>query len=197
MIPTEISDALRLGYPTSKYTEVSHARLDAGPSGEDLAGVAEELGRSGLVTTHVEGPQQRDDRSGLIVVGLQDCPTWGRLTAMAVKDRIKAIEHAGGLLHYLKVYVSRLGPFWMCAWNGFRIADYEVAIELLPPRSPQWTSARSFVDATLRKHGLTEIPESILAEPVPWLDSTGAWTLRSAEVGGAPTVYECLFSDIY
>jgi len=188
MIPADLCDALRLGYPTGKYVEVSLSRLEAGLSHHDLVTIGADLERSGLVTTHVDSLQHPDDRSRLIVVGLVSCPLWGEFIAMPVQDRVVAIQEAGQVLHYLKAYVSRLGPFWIPEWNGFGVAGNTTTIEQRPPTSTEWNLASSLVDATLQERGFSKLPENVLSEPVAWLDPSGAWTLRSVENGGSPTV---------
>lgn len=199
MIPEGVVRAIRRAHPTGRYADVEQCVLDAHLSLDRIRDLIEDLERQVLLRVDIVPPEPDYDRSFVGYVGRRSDPGWLEFNrTLGPHERLEEVRGRLSPLLFWVIQLSRLGPYWWGSWNQFVEVDGRIAAEVAPqPEGPEWRSIIEHVTAVLEDHQFEQIDESVLQAPVAWLDATDIPTLRSLGKGTGPTVYECLFSEVY
>lgn len=199
MIPPGVDRALRAAHPTGHYGVLDADALDEHLTPDRIESLLAELRANFLVEAEIAPPEPDYDRSFVCYVGLRSGPGWHEFNREFSEDqRLTEVRNRLSPLVYWVIQLSRLGPYWTGYWNSFEEADGRISpATASPPDDADWLSAIQHVSEVLHVQRFEEIGNSTLGAPVAWLDASDIPTLRSTGKDTGPTVYECLFSEIY
>lgn len=199
IIPSDLEATIRRAHPGGAYGSLDLDGLDKHLSPERLRSLAERMQTHVLLQVEIVPPEPEYDRSFTCYIRRRTEPSWIEFNRIMDPDeRRLAVQERISPLVYWIIQLSRLGPYWRGYWNRFEEADGRVVAEgCARPENDEWEGIVEHVSDALTASGFQEIEEALLQERVPWLEAEGVSTLRSARSGTPPTVYECVFSEIY
>lgn len=199
MIPSKLEDLLRRTHPGGRYAALDLGQLDAHLSEAAVRKLEDALNRNILLTAELVAPEPDYDRSFTCYVGRRVDPSWLEFNRkLDANERNELVENREQPLIYWVIQLSRLAPYWHAYWNAFRnVGGRVIAGAVEVPQGNEWPSISEYVRGTLATFGYAHVDPELLQQRVPWLTTAGVETLRTSNEEQGPTIYECLFSEVY